>query len=80
VFAGYGLARTAPVWKDYTVYHECLPNKWNYIGIGVGAFMLLFLFLPQFINGTLENIYYLGAAFWIGVIIYCSINITRAGQ
>jgi hypothetical protein len=56
------------------------PKKWNYIGIGVGAFMLLFLFLPQIINGTLSNIYYLGAAFWVGVIIYCSLNILRARQ
>lgn len=56
------------------------PNKWNYIGIGMGAFMLLFLFLPQIINGTLANIYFLGAAFWVGVIIYCSINILRARQ
>lgn len=56
------------------------PSKWNYIGIGVGIFMLLFLFLPQLISGTLGNQYYLGAAFWVGVIIYSSINISRARQ
>ncbi len=53
------------------------PSVWNYVGIGVGAFMLLFLFLPQVMSGTLANQYYLGAAFWCGVIIYCSINISR---
>ena len=52
-------------------------GKWNYIGIGVGAFMLLFAFLPQMIGGTLRN-GYLGAALWVGVIIYCSLNIFRA--
>jgi len=54
------------------------PNKWNYVGIGAGVFMLLFLFLPQIISGTLANQYYLGAAFWVGVIIYSSLNIRRA--
>jgi hypothetical protein len=54
------------------------PGKWNYVGIGAGVFMLLFLFLPEIVNGTLANIYYLGAAFWVGVIIYCSLNILRA--
>lgn len=54
------------------------PNKWNYVGIGAGVFMLLFLFLPQIISGTLANQYYLGAAFWVGVIIYSSLNIIRA--
>lgn len=54
------------------------PNKWNYVGIGAGVFMLLFLFLPQVISGTLANQYYLGAAFWVGVIIYSSLNILRA--
>jgi hypothetical protein len=53
------------------------PNKWNYVCIGAGVFMLLFLFLPEIVNGTLANIYYLGAAFWVGVIIYCSLNILR---
>lgn len=52
-------------------------SKWNYIGIGVGVFMLLFLFLPQIISGTLAYQYYLGAAFWVGVIIYFSLNILR---
>lgn len=56
------------------------PNKWNYVGIGVGVFMLLFLFLPQIINGTLANQYYLGAAFWVGTIIYCTINISRVKE
>lgn len=55
-------------------------GKWNYIGIGAGVFMLLFLFLPQIVSGTLANQYYLGAAFWVGVIIYCSLNISRARQ
>jgi len=54
------------------------PNKWNYVGIGAGVFMLLFLFLPQIISGTLANQYYLGAAFWVGVIIYSSLNIFGA--
>lgn len=40
--------------------------------------MLLFLFLPQIMNGTLANQYYLGAAFWVGLIIYCLLNILRA--
>ncbi len=53
------------------------PNKWNYVGIGTGVFMLLFLFFPQLISGTLANQQYLGAAFWVGVIIYCTINISR---
>jgi hypothetical protein len=56
------------------------PKKWNYVGIGAGVFMLLFLFLPQLISGTLANQYYLGAAFWVGVIIYCSMNIARAKE
>lgn len=54
------------------------PNKWNYVGVGAGVFMLLFLFLPEIISGTLANQYYLGAAFWVGVIIYSSLNILRA--
>lgn len=56
------------------------PSPWNYVGIGVGVFMLLFLFLPQIINGTLANQYYLGAVFWVGMIIYCAFNISRAKQ
>jgi|GEM_PF-6988180 len=56
------------------------PSKWNYVGSGVGIFMFLFLFLPEIINGTLANQYYLGAAFWVGVIIYCSLNIFQARQ
>jgi hypothetical protein len=54
------------------------PSKWNYVGVGAGVFMLLFLFLPQIISGTLANQYFLGAAFWVGVIIYSSLNIRRA--
>jgi len=54
------------------------PSKWNYVGIAAGAFMLLFLFLPQIISVTLANQYYLGAAFWVGVMIYSSLNILRA--
>ncbi len=53
------------------------PSLWNYVGIGVGTFMLLFLFIPQVMSGTLATQYYLGAAFWGGVIIYCSIKISR---
>lgn len=53
------------------------PSKWNYVGIGSGVFMLLFLFVPEIISGTLANQYYLGAAFWVGVIIYSSLNILR---
>ena len=52
-------------------------NVWNYVGIGTGLFMLLALFLPQIITGSLAREYYLGAAFWIAVIIYCSVNILR---
>jgi hypothetical protein len=54
------------------------PSKWNYVGIGSGLFMLLFLFIPEMIDGTLANQYYLGAAFWVGVIIYSTINILSA--
>ncbi len=56
------------------------PNKWNYVGIGTGVFMLLFLFLPKLISGTLANQQYLSAAFWVGVIIYCTINILRVKE
>ncbi len=54
------------------------PSAWNYVGIGAGAFMLLFLFLPKALNGTLANQYYLGGAFWAGVIIWCSMNLAKA--
>ena len=50
----------------------------NYVGIGVGLFMLCFLFIPELVKGNLQSIYYLGAAFWIGIIIYCSFNIYNA--
>ena len=53
-------------------------SKWNYAGIGAGIFMLLFLFVPEMLKGTLEKQYYLGGAFWIGVIILCTVNIIRA--
>lgn len=56
------------------------PSPWNYVCLGIGVFMLLFLFLPEIINGTLANQYYLGAAFWVGVIIYCALNISRVKQ
>lgn len=55
-------------------------DKWNYIGIGTGVFMLLFLFLPQIISGSLANQYYIGVAFWVGVIIYCFLNISKTKQ
>lgn len=54
------------------------PSVWNYIWGGIGLFMLLFLFLPEIVNGTLADQYYIGAAFWIGVIIYCFVNISRS--
>ena len=54
------------------------PSVWNYVWIGVGTFMLLFMFLPQAISGTLASQYYLGAAIWVGIIIYCLVNISRA--
>ena len=53
-------------------------NKWNYVGIGAGLFMLLFLFVPEMLKGTLEKQYYLGGAFWVGVVIFCTVNIFRA--
>ena len=56
------------------------PNKWNYVFNGMALFMLLFLFIPEIIRGTLANIYYLGAAFWVGVIVYCSLNILRKAK
>lgn len=54
------------------------PNKWNYVSILAGILMLLFIFLPEFINGTLAGQYYLGVIFWIAVIIYCICNILQA--
>lgn len=53
-------------------------HVWNYVGIGVGLLMLLFLFLPPIVSGTLASQYYLGVAFWIGIIIYCFRNISRS--
>lgn len=54
------------------------PSKWNYVSILAGILMLLFIFLPDFINGTLAGQYYLGVIFWIAVIIYCTRNILQA--
>ena len=51
-------------------------SVWNYVGLGAGIFMLLFLFIPQVISGTLPSQYYIGAVFWVGVIIYCFMNIS----
>jgi len=50
-------------------------STWNYVGIGVGAFMLFFVFLPQVVSGKVPEQYYIGAAFWVGIIIYCFVNI-----
>ena len=55
-------------------------NTWNYVGIGAGVFALLFLFLPQIIDGTLADKYYFGAIFWTGVIIYCVVNISSESK
>ncbi len=51
---------------------------WNYVGIGASAFMLLFIFIPNLINSSTPGQYWLGTAFWIGVIAYCSVKIVRA--
>ena len=56
------------------------PSIWNFVAIAVGAFMILFLFVPQLVSGTLAPQYYLGAAFWVGVIVYCWLNIKRTGH
>jgi len=56
------------------------PSKWNYISIFAGICLLLFVFLPDVINGTLAGQYYLGALFWLVVIIYCTRNILQARQ
>jgi len=51
---------------------------WNYAGIGVSAFMLIFIFIPKLLNGSMPEQYLFGAAFWVGVIIYCSLKMVRA--
>lgn len=56
------------------------PSVWNYVAIAVGVFMILFLFVAQLVSGTLAPHYYLGAAFWVGVIVYCWLNIKRTGR
>lgn len=50
-------------------------RKLSIAALVIGLFMLLFLFLPQAINGTLANQYYLGALFWIVVIVIAANNI-----
>ena len=62
---------TAPIVVVQTV------SKWTYVWLGVGIFMLLFLFLPEIISGTLARQYFLGVVFWLGVIIYCGKKIIR---
>lgn len=77
------MSTAPPTMRKESSLESAPPKKltpWNYIGLGVGGFMLLFLFLPQIVNGTLANQYYFGAAFWVGVIIYCAFNISRARQ
>lgn len=54
------------------------PSKWNYISICAGILMLLFIFLPDMINGTLAGQYNIGGLFGIIVIIYCTRNILQA--
>lgn len=54
------------------------PSKWNYVAIAVALFMLVFLFVPKIVSGQLANQYYLGAAFWVGVLIYCTLNLKRS--
>ncbi|WP_349430997.1 hypothetical protein Q9L42_000030 (plasmid) [Methylomarinum sp. Ch1-1] len=56
------------------------PSKWNHISILAGILMILFVFLPDMINGTLAGQYYLGIIFWIVVIVFCSRNILQARQ
>ena len=74
---------SSPSPQKYSTHIKAEPstraiNKWNYVGIGAGIFMLLFLFVPEMLKGTLEKQYYLGGAFWVGVIILCTVNIIRA--
>jgi hypothetical protein len=57
-------------------YEKASP--WHYALIAFSLFMLLFLFLPEYWSGTLQRQYYLGAAFWIAIIIYCGVKIGRA--
>jgi Na+/H+ antiporter NhaD/arsenite permease-like protein len=49
--------------------------KLSKIALIIGLFMLIFLFLPQAINGTLAKQYYLGALFWIVVVVVSANNI-----
>lgn len=56
------------------------PSKWNYISIFAGICMLLFIFVPDMINGTIAGQYYLGVIFWLAVIIYSTRNILQARQ
>lgn len=55
-------------------------SSWNYVAIAVGVSLLLFMFLPQVLSGTIATQHYLSAAFWVGVITYCVINIRNASN
>lgn len=50
-------------------------QKISKVALIVGLFMLICLFLPQAINGTLLKQYYLGALFWIVVIVISANNL-----
>jgi hypothetical protein len=51
---------------------------WNYVWLVIAAVLLLGGFVPQLISGTFERQYLIGVAFWVVIIIYCSINIMRS--
>jgi hypothetical protein len=53
-------------------------RAWNYAGIGFSVFMLIFIFIPKLLKGSTSGEHLLGTAFWVGVIIYCSLKIFRA--
>lgn len=63
--------------KDVSDSLKITSKRGNFVGIGIGMLVLWFLILPETINGTLSSQYYISAAFWVGVVIYCSINLTK---
>lgn len=67
----------APVTSE-TMFNR--PSPWNYVMIAVGVSMLLFMFLPVVLSGNIATQHYLSAAFWVGVIAYCAMNIKNASR
>jgi hypothetical protein len=53
-------------------------GRWNHIGVGIGAFALVFVFLIPVVNGTFSGSHLPSVILWGCVIIYCSRNISRA--